>query len=58
MLSPLQFQRDTNHCNMLGPHPCLLSCPVQHYSVLSRETEGKQTDRHCNYSKLSNRHGG
>lgn len=33
MLSPWQFQRETNHCNVLGPGPCLAS-PVQHYSDL------------------------
>ena len=66
ILSPWQFQRDTNHCNMLGPGPCLPSHPVQQYSVLLRERRGKQTNRHsgypnpsdghCSYSNSSDRH--
>lgn len=41
MLSSWQFQRDTNHCNMLGLGPCLLS-HVQCYSMTSRGRKGSE----------------
>lgn len=59
VLSPWQFLRDTNHCNMLGPDPHLLT-PVQHYSETSRGRDGlwiwQQNDGHCGHSSPGNRH--